>query len=196
MRCGATRACSMSRTCARSTCAARASGRLLLRLLANDVGRLKAPGKALYSCMLRPDGGVIDDLIAYFLEERWFRLVVNAGTADKDLAWIKEHAKPVGVAVVPRRDLAMIAVQGPQARAKASAVLPEACARAGSSARTVLRCLLRRVVRRAHRLHRRRRLRDRAPLGIRTGVLAGLAGRRASCPAASARATRSGSKPA
>jgi aminomethyltransferase len=100
---------------------------LLLRLLANDVGRLKTPGKALYTCMLRPDGGVIDDLIGYFLEERWFRLVVNAGTADKDLAWIKEHAKPVGVAVVPRRDLAMIAIQGPQARSKASTVLPGAC---------------------------------------------------------------------
>jgi aminomethyltransferase len=100
---------------------------LLLRLLANDVGRLTTPGKALYSCMLRPDGGVIDDLIAYFLDERWFRLVVNAGTTDKDLAWIREHAKPVGVAVVPRRDLAMIAVQGPQARAKAAALLPEAC---------------------------------------------------------------------
>ena len=100
---------------------------LLQRLLANDVGRLAAPGKALYSCMLRPDGGVIDDLIAYFLDERWFRLVVNAGTADKDLAWIRGHAKPVGVAVVPRRDLAMIAVQGPQARAKAAELLPEAC---------------------------------------------------------------------
>lgn len=99
---------------------------LLLRLLANDVSRLTAPGKALYSCMLRPDGGVIDDLIAYFLDERWFRLVVNAGTADKDLAWIREHAKPVGVAVVPRRDLAMIAVQGPKARAKSAALLPEA----------------------------------------------------------------------
>ena len=99
---------------------------LLLRLLANDVGRLTTPGKALYSCMLRPEGGVIDDLIAYFLDERWFRLVVNAGTADKDLAWIREHAKPVGVAVVPRRDLAMIAVQGPKARAKAAASLPEA----------------------------------------------------------------------
>ena len=99
---------------------------LLLRLLANDVGRLTTPGKALYSCMLRPEGGVIDDLIAYFLDERWFRLVVNAGTADKDLAWIREHAKPVGVAVVPRRDLAMIAVQGPKARAKVAASLPEA----------------------------------------------------------------------
>ncbi len=100
---------------------------LLLRLLANDVGRLTVPGKALYSCMLHADGGVIDDLIAYFLDERWFRLVVNAATADKDLTWIKEHAKPMGVAVVPRRDLALIAVQGPKARAKATPALPEAC---------------------------------------------------------------------
>jgi len=99
---------------------------LLLRLLANDVGRLTAPGKALYSCMLRPDGGVIDDLIACYLDERWFRLVVNAGTADKDLAWIKEHAKQIGVAVVPRRDLAIVAVQGPGARAKTLPILPEA----------------------------------------------------------------------
>jgi aminomethyltransferase len=99
---------------------------LLLRLLANDVGRLSAPGKALYSCMLRPDGGVIDDLIAYYLDEKWFRLVVNAGTADKDIAWTREHAKQIGVAVVPRRDLAMIAVQGPNARAKAIPLLPEA----------------------------------------------------------------------
>jgi aminomethyltransferase len=100
---------------------------LLLRLLANDVSRLTAPGKALYSCMLRPDGGVIDDLIAYYLDEKWFRLVVNAGTADKDLAWIKEHAKQIGVAVVPRRDLAMVAVQGPKAREKAAALLPAEC---------------------------------------------------------------------
>ena len=99
---------------------------LLLRLLANDVGRLAAPGKALYSCMLRADGGVIDDLIACYLDEKWFRLVVNAGTADKDLAWIREHAKQIGVAVVPRRDLAIIAVQGPNARAKVLPLLPEA----------------------------------------------------------------------
>jgi len=105
---------------------------LLLRLLANDVGRLAAPGKALYSCMLRPDGGVIDDLIACSLDEKWFRLVVNAGTADKDIAWIREHAKQIGVAVVPRRDLAIIAVQGPNARAKVIPFLPEA-ARAAAS---------------------------------------------------------------
>lgn len=106
---------------------------LLLRLLANDVGRLAVPGKALYTCMLRPDGGVMDDLIACYLDEKWFRLVVNAGTADKDIAWIKEHAKQIGVAVVPRRDLAIIAVQGPRARARAAPLLPEpARAAAGS----------------------------------------------------------------
>ena len=60
----------------------------LRALLANDVGRLKVPGKALYSCMLLPNGGVIDDLIVYFMSETWYRLVVNAGTRDKDLAWI------------------------------------------------------------------------------------------------------------
>jgi aminomethyltransferase len=100
---------------------------LLQRLLANDVAKLTAAGKALYSCMLKPDGGVIDDLIAYFLDERWFRLVVNAGTADKDLAWIKEHASPLGCAAVPRRDLSIIAVQGPKAREKALPLLPDAC---------------------------------------------------------------------
>jgi aminomethyltransferase len=98
---------------------------LLQRLLANDVGRLATPGKALYSCMLRPDGGVLDDLIACYLDEKWFRLVVNAGTADKDIAWMREHAKQIGVMVVPRRDLAMVAVQGPNARAKATPLLPE-----------------------------------------------------------------------
>jgi len=106
---------------------------LLLRLLANDVGRLAAPGKALYSCMLRPDGGVIDDLIACYLDEKWFRLVVNAGTADKDLAWIKEHAKQIGVAVVPRRDLAIIAVQGPDARARTLPLLPESAREAAGA---------------------------------------------------------------
>jgi aminomethyltransferase len=100
---------------------------LLEYLLANDVGRLSTPGKALYTCLLRADGGVIDDLIAYFLDEHWFRLVVNAGTADKDLAWIEEHARPRGVSVIARRDLAMVAIQGPQARARTMPLLPPAC---------------------------------------------------------------------
>src|SRR3990167_2109381 len=66
-------------------------------LLANNVDKLTVPGKALYSCMLLENGGVIDDLIVYFMEEQWFRIVVNAGTADKDIAWMRqqaaEHAK-------------------------------------------------------------------------------------------------------
>jgi aminomethyltransferase len=95
-------------------------------LLANDVGRLTVPGRALYSCMLLPSGGVIDDLIAYFLTESWFRLVVNAGTRRKDLAWIREHAAPFGVEVRERSDLAILAVQGPAAREKTVALLTPA----------------------------------------------------------------------
>jgi aminomethyltransferase len=57
--------------------------------LANNVDKLKARGKALYSCLLQADGGVLDDLIVYFLAEDWFRLVVNASTADKDVAWLQ-----------------------------------------------------------------------------------------------------------
>jgi glycine cleavage system T protein (aminomethyltransferase) len=97
----------------------------LRRLLANDVARLKAPGKALYSCMLLPSGGVLDDLIVYCLSDTAFRVVVNAGTRAKDLPWIREHAAPFGISVLERADLAMIAVQGPQARAKVLALLPE-----------------------------------------------------------------------
>src|SRR5215216_3732608 len=82
-------------------------------LLANDVAKLKNPGKALYSCMLNEEGGVVDDLITYFFREDWFRLVVNAGTAEKDLAWLGKlkSASGVTIAIKPRRDLAIVAVQ-------------------------------------------------------------------------------------
>jgi aminomethyltransferase len=98
----------------------------LLRLLANDVGKLKAPGKALYGCMLNETGGVIDDLIVYFLNESWFRAVVNAGTRDKDLAWMRQHAAKFAVEIVERTDLAMLAVQGPEARGKAASLVSPA----------------------------------------------------------------------
>jgi aminomethyltransferase len=95
-------------------------------LLANNVDKLTMPGKALYSAMLRPDGHVIDDLIVYFMTEEWFRIVVNAGTADKDIAWMKAqaavHAPALDIADHP--ELAMIAVQGPNARAKVWEALP------------------------------------------------------------------------
>jgi aminomethyltransferase len=95
----------------------------LAELLANDVGRLRTAGKALYSCMLNEAGGVIDDLIVYYLTESFFRAVVNAGTRDKDLAWIRARAAPFGVEVGERADLAMLAIQGPEARAKAAQLL-------------------------------------------------------------------------
>jgi aminomethyltransferase len=98
----------------------------LQRLLANDVAKLKAPGKALYSCMLNEQGGVLDDLIVYFLNDYWYRMVVNAGTRAKDLAWIREQARSFAVEVTERTDLAMLAVQGPEARAKAAQLLPPA----------------------------------------------------------------------
>jgi aminomethyltransferase len=98
----------------------------LERLLANDVGRLRAPGRALYSCLLNESGGILDDLIVYYLGEQYFRLVVNAGTRDKDLAWIRTQAQPFGVEVTERTDLAMLAVQGPEARAKAAQLLSPA----------------------------------------------------------------------
>jgi aminomethyltransferase len=87
-------------------------------VLANDVAKLDAPGRALYSCMLNEHGGVVDDLIAYFLADDAFRLVVNAGTAEKDIEWLDRLAAGGAreVEIVPRPDLAMIAVQGPYAR--------------------------------------------------------------------------------
>ena len=95
----------------------------LRMLLANDVDKLRVPGKALYSCMLNEQGGIIDDLIVYFLRDDWFRMVVNAATHDKDMAWIGEQAQAFDVQI-SERDLAMIAVQGPMAREKAAQALP------------------------------------------------------------------------
>ncbi len=85
-------------------------------LLANDIDKLET-GKALYTCMLNERGGVIDDLIVYDLGDTFFRTVVNAATAEGDIAWIREQARAFEVEVKPRPDFAMIAVQGPQARA-------------------------------------------------------------------------------
>ncbi|KXX64352.1 glycine cleavage system aminomethyltransferase GcvT [Marichromatium gracile] len=90
----------------------------LRHLLANDVARLTQPGKALYSCMLNPEGGVIDDLIVYLRGPERYRLVVNAATAAKDLDWMAQQRAGFAVDIRPREDLAMIAVQGPEARTK------------------------------------------------------------------------------
>jgi aminomethyltransferase len=100
----------------------------LRHLVANSVDKLQKPGKALYTCMLNAQGGVIDDLIVYLMPnkgraEDFFRLVVNAATRDKDLAWIGQQAAPFDVSVSERPELAMIAVQGPNARERVIGLL-------------------------------------------------------------------------
>jgi len=94
-------------------------------LVANDVARLKDYGKALYTCMLNDAGGVIDDLIVYYLADDDYRIVVNAATRDKDLAWIRKQAEAFDVRISERSELAMVAVQGPEARELAAPVIPE-----------------------------------------------------------------------
>ncbi len=94
-------------------------------LLANDAARL-VPGKALYSCMLNETGGVLDDLIVYHRGDAGYRVVVNAGTRDKDLAWMRGRLGGAEVTLTERTDLAMIAAQGPLARERVHGVLGEA----------------------------------------------------------------------
>jgi aminomethyltransferase len=96
----------------------------LRRLLPNDVDRLTAPGKGLYSCMLNPAGGIIDDLIVYLQSDGVYRVVVNAATRDADLDWMEKVAADFDVELNERSDLSMIAVQGPQAREITAPLLP------------------------------------------------------------------------
>ncbi len=99
----------------------------LRHALANDVAKLVTPGKALYSCLLAENGGVLDDLIVYWRGGDDWRVVVNASTAGKDVAWLRSSLERRGAAVVltVRDDLAILAVQGPHARAKAWQALPQ-----------------------------------------------------------------------
>lgn len=94
-------------------------------LLANNIDRL-VPGKALYTCMLNAEGGVIDDLIVYKMTDDFYRLVVNSGTHDKDIAWLAKQAKQFkNLAMQERTDLAMVAVQGPKVFEKISHLFPK-----------------------------------------------------------------------
>jgi len=93
-------------------------------LIANDIAKLKDKGKALYSCMLNDKGGVVDDLIVYYIDDEYYRMVINAGTTEKDIAWINSQVGEFNVEVDPKLDLAMIAVQGPNAREKVYDAIP------------------------------------------------------------------------
>jgi len=95
----------------------------LRELLANDVAKLTVPGKALYGCMLDEQGGILDDLITYYMGDGDYRLIVNAATRAKDLAWISARAAGRDLSITERDDLAMIAVQGPAARDRVTGLL-------------------------------------------------------------------------
>ncbi len=86
-------------------------------LVANNIDRL-VPGKALYTCMLNEQGGVIDDLIVYKMTDNFYRLVVNSGTREKDLAWLTKQANSFELTLTVRDDCAMLAIQGPHIREK------------------------------------------------------------------------------
>ena len=94
-------------------------------LVANDVAKLKKPGKALYTGMLNDQGGVVDDLIVYFFDEQNYRLVVNSATREKDLAWMDKQSAGFDIQITERPEYAMIAVQGPNAIATVATLLTE-----------------------------------------------------------------------
>ncbi|MBV4461385.1 glycine cleavage system aminomethyltransferase GcvT [Pseudomonas sp. COR58] len=94
-------------------------------LLANDVERLHSPGRALYSAMLNERGGIVDDMIVYRLDDG-YRLVVNASTRDQDLEWMQAHLPGLDVRLRERSELAMLAIQGPQARHKVAELVSQA----------------------------------------------------------------------
>lgn len=102
----------------------------LQHLLANDVAKLSQKGKALYSAMLNESGGVIDDLIVYLMTEpnvtgAWYRVVVNCATRANDLRWMAERAAKFDVALTERPELAMVAIQGPDALEKVKQAVSE-----------------------------------------------------------------------
>lgn len=92
-------------------------------LLANNIDKLQ-PGKALYSCMLNEQGGVLDDLIVYQLSDNAYRIVINAGTREKDIAWMQHQASQFNVQLKERTDLAILAVQGPAVKTIIARFLP------------------------------------------------------------------------
>lgn len=82
----------------------------------NDVSKL-FPGRAQYSAMCYPDGGIVDDLIVYMLAENEYLLVVNASNKDKDLNWIHENNSFDATVTDVSDTTCLLAVQGPKAPA-------------------------------------------------------------------------------
>lgn len=104
-----------------------AGGRQFLRkLLTNDVDQLQHTGRAIYSCMCNEHGGIIDDLIVYQRASDNYRLILNSATRLQDLAWIRTKSDGFSVGLQERNELAMLAVQGPEAIEKTKRILTPA----------------------------------------------------------------------
>ncbi len=88
-------------------------------LVPSDLSRLQ-PGDAMYTVLLNPQGGIIDDIIFYFQGEsnnqQQAVVIVNAGTTSKDKAWILSHLQDSSVEMLDiSQEQALIALQGPKA---------------------------------------------------------------------------------
>ena len=90
----------------------------LRKLLVSDVAKL-SDGGAQYSCMCRPDGGVVDDLVVFRLAADHFRITLSGATHQKSLAWLNSQ-RPADVEICKLQDTAFIAVQGPDAVSRTS----------------------------------------------------------------------------
>ncbi len=89
----------------------------LQHLVPNDVSKL-ALNQALYTQLCQPDGGTIDDLIIYHLDENRYMMVVNAANIDKDFEWTRQQTTGFDVALTNISDeTALVALQGPEAQA-------------------------------------------------------------------------------
>ena len=82
-------------------------------LLPNDIKKINGQNKAMYSPMLNHEGGILDDLIVYYLGNKSFRIVSNCATREKNLSWLSKIAEPFDVGVDFKSDYSILALQGP-----------------------------------------------------------------------------------
>lgn len=95
-------------------------------MLANDIDKLKHPGQAQYNCLLNDHGGIIDDVIIYFMDVERYRMISNAATRDKVLPWLNRYAQDFSVGIQEHQDLGIIAIQGKDALASITPLLTAA----------------------------------------------------------------------
>ena len=91
------------------------------KIFANDIKKISKDNKAIYGALLNEQGGILDDLIIYHANDK-FRLVSNCSTREQNKKWYERHAAEFGVEVIERTDMGILAIQGPDALSKISAI--------------------------------------------------------------------------